>query len=177
MPLHGAICRSLERKLLIFLGLGFFFASQLRWRSAWRAKLAREPEGRGDVPDCPRLLLCNAMPRYPVPDRSNFTPNQCLDDDWLPEGDINATSGTLPDGRPYVLEGWFAEGMTLVTYFFSVRDLEEASPEQLLALLQVELEAAKVPEKWRKKPGVLKILDASGNEMYSLTFVVGMPPF
>ena len=47
MPLYAAICRSLERKSLIFLGLGFFFASQLRWRSAWRAKLAREPEGRG----------------------------------------------------------------------------------------------------------------------------------
>jgi hypothetical protein len=45
--LGAAICRSLERKLLIFLGLGFFFASQLRWRSASRAKLAREPEGRG----------------------------------------------------------------------------------------------------------------------------------
>ena len=45
MPLYAAICRSLERKLLIFLGLGFFFASQLRWRSASRAKLAREPEG------------------------------------------------------------------------------------------------------------------------------------
>ena len=25
MPLYAAICRSLERKLLIFLGLGFFF--------------------------------------------------------------------------------------------------------------------------------------------------------
>ena len=42
MPLYAAICRSLERKPLIFLGLGFFFASQLRWRSASRAKLARE---------------------------------------------------------------------------------------------------------------------------------------
>ncbi len=31
MPLYAAICRSLERKSLIFLGLGFFF----------------EPEGRG----------------------------------------------------------------------------------------------------------------------------------
>jgi len=44
MPLYAAICRSLECKSLIFLGLGFFFASQLRWRSASRAKLAREPE-------------------------------------------------------------------------------------------------------------------------------------
>ncbi len=41
-PLYAAICRPLERKLLIFLGLGFFFASQLRWRSASRAKRARE---------------------------------------------------------------------------------------------------------------------------------------
>ena len=28
MPLYAAICRSLERKSLIFLGLGFFFASR-----------------------------------------------------------------------------------------------------------------------------------------------------
>jgi hypothetical protein len=42
MPLYAAICRSLKRKSLIFLGLGFFFASQLRWQSASRAKLARE---------------------------------------------------------------------------------------------------------------------------------------
>ena len=118
------------------------------------------------------------MPRHPVPDRSNFTPNQFLDDDSLPEGDINATSGTLPDGRPYVLEGWFTEGMTLVTYFFSVRDLEEASPEQLLALLRPELEAAAVPEEFRRltPKEMHRILDASGNEVYSLTFVVGMPP-
>ncbi len=47
MPLYAAICQPLERKSLIFLGLGFFFASQLRWRYASRAKLAREPEGRG----------------------------------------------------------------------------------------------------------------------------------
>jgi hypothetical protein len=117
------------------------------------------------------------MPRYPVPDRSDFTPNQFLDDDSLPEGDINATSGTLPDGRPYVLEGWFTEGMTLVTYFFSVLDLEEASPDQLLALLRSELEAAAVPEEFRRLThnDMRKILDASGNEVYSLTFVVGMP--
>ncbi len=34
MPLYAAICRSLERKPLIFLELRFFFASQLCWRSA-----------------------------------------------------------------------------------------------------------------------------------------------
>ncbi len=38
--------RSFDHESLIVLGFGFFFASQLRWRSAWRAELAREPEGR-----------------------------------------------------------------------------------------------------------------------------------
>jgi hypothetical protein len=46
MPLYATICRSLERSLLIFLRLGFFFASELCWRCASRAKLAREPEGK-----------------------------------------------------------------------------------------------------------------------------------
>jgi len=58
--------------------------------------------------------------------------------------------------------------MTLVTYFFSVLDLEEASSDQWLALLLPELEAAAVPEEFRRlDEDVRKILDASGNEMYS----------
>ena len=45
IPLCAAICRSLERKSLIFLGLGFFF----------------EPEGRGfeSLPAC-HLIELNA---------------------------------------------------------------------------------------------------------------------
>jgi hypothetical protein len=31
MSLYTAICRSLERKLLIFLGLGFFFELRVEW--------------------------------------------------------------------------------------------------------------------------------------------------
>ncbi len=36
MPLYAAICRSLERKLLIFLGLGFFFEPEGRVASDQR---------------------------------------------------------------------------------------------------------------------------------------------
>ena len=118
------------------------------------------------------------MSQYPVPDRSDFTPNDFLDD-TLPEGDISAATGTLSDGRPYVCEGWFTEGMTLVTFSFSIRDLEESSSKDLLSLLRPELKAAAVPEEFRRvdPKEVHKIVDASGNEMYSLTFVVGMPEF
>jgi len=65
MPLYAAICRSLERKSLIFLGLGFFFASQLRWRSASRAKLAREPEDRMLGRPTVGFQASEARPRIP----------------------------------------------------------------------------------------------------------------
>jgi hypothetical protein len=58
MPLYAAIRRSLERKLLIFLGLGFFFASQLRWRSAWRATL------RVAKPSQPKAALESLLARH-----------------------------------------------------------------------------------------------------------------
>ena len=51
MPLYAAIRRSLERKSLIFLGLGFFFASQLRWRRASRGRT------RGESTQGPNALV------------------------------------------------------------------------------------------------------------------------
>jgi len=66
-----------------------------------------------------------------------------------------------------------------VTFFFSIRDLEESSSEDLLSFLRPALEAAAVPEEFRRvnPKEVHKFVDASGNEMYSLTFVVGVPEF
>ena len=43
MPLDAAICRSLERKLPIFLGLGFFFAHRVGIDSK-RQRGVRMPE-------------------------------------------------------------------------------------------------------------------------------------
>ena len=49
------------------------------------------------------------MARYPVPDRSNFKPNQLLSDEKMPEGDIGTGGAILSAGRPYVIEAWFSE--------------------------------------------------------------------
>ncbi len=66
MPLYAAICRSLERKLLIFIGLGFFF----------------EPEGRGcaDQRSAPRrATLLGIPPGEPcVPATQRFRPALAL---------------------------------------------------------------------------------------------------
>ncbi len=118
-------------------------------------------------------------PRYPVPDRSNFAPNKFIDDKNLPEGDLGASEGLLPDGRPYRLEGWYSEGATFVTIFFSTLDLEEAPAPALLELISGLVAEAEVPERYRRlnQSDVHTLEDGSGNIMYSLTFVVGEPEF
>ncbi len=93
------------------------------------------------------------------------------------EGDLGAAGGALPDGRPYRLESWWWDGHTLVTLFFSVRGLEEASPAQLLALVMPVLALARVPASHRALDAddVRVITDAAGHRMHSLTFCVRVP--
>jgi len=118
-------------------------------------------------------------PKYPAPDRSNFERNQFVDDDQMPERDLGSRTGALSNGRPFHLEAWATEGMTLVTVFFSVIGIKSATPDELLQLVLPVLDQEGVPEEKRKiaPKEVLRIKDAKGNEMYSLTFVVGEPEF
>jgi hypothetical protein len=115
--------------------------------------------------------------RYPAPDRSNFTPNKHVDDEALPEGDLGACAGVLQDGRPYLQESWFQEGISLITLFFSVLDLESAPAADLLRLVAPVLAEARVPDEMRRlgDADIRRINDAKENSMFSLTFVVGLP--
>lgn len=119
------------------------------------------------------------MQSYPIPDRSDFAPNLWNHDPILPEGDLGAIGGVFPDGRPYRIEFWYTEGATLMTVFFSTLGLEQDSGAELLERVQPLLEAADTDASRRSldQSCVLRLLDAAGNEMFSLTFVVGMPEF
>lgn len=118
-----------------------------------------------------------ADPRYPTPDRSDFTPNQYVHDQTLPEGDLGARALVLTDGRPARVESWFSHGATYITLFFSTLDLEDAPPDRLSALVAPVLEEENVLPRWRElsAAGVKTIVDASGNPIFSLTFVVREP--
>jgi hypothetical protein len=116
---------------------------------------------------------------YPKPDRSNFVPNKYNNDQELPESDLGSAKGVLFDGRPYLTELWATEGYTLITFFFSTIDIDKASSDQILALLHNALEEEGVPKQYwlLNQENMKKIKDASGNSMYSITFVVGEPTF
>ncbi len=104
---------------------------------------------------------------YPDPDRSNVQT----------DGDLGARTGEFADGRPYRVEAWFTEGITLITCFFSVEDLESASPDDLLAYVQPLLDTHAVPAERQRLSAsdVRTINDANGHRMYSLSFVIGTP--
>ena len=95
----------------------------------------------------------------------------------MPEGDLGNHSGVLGGDRPYLAEAWFSEGMTLTTFFFSTRGIEDATAESLLALLAAALESQLIPAQLRRLSAddVNTIRDTSDNEMFSLTFVAGLP--
>ena len=104
------------------------------------------------------------MASFPAPDRSDFTPNAHRDAPILPEGDLGASVGVFRDGRPYRIESWFTEGITLMTIFFSTRGIEQASPAEVLERVRPLLEASDTDESWRRlgESGVKRMLDSAG---------------
>ena len=94
-----------------------------------------------------------------------------------PEGDLGAREDTFLNGRPYRVESWYTGGLSLITIFFSTLDIESASPAALLEMVTPVLAGERVPEQYRvlEPSSVHTISDASGNKMYSLSFVVAVP--
>ena len=112
--------------------------------------------------------------RYPKPDRSNFVPDRHTVDDVMPERDIGSHEGTLTDGRPFRSEIWCREGTTFLTFFFSTIELDDATDADLLKLVIFELRRNGIPEARQKiDPNRRRIVDASGNEMFTVTFLAG----
>ena len=102
--------------------------------------------------------------RYPIPDRSNLVADE-----------TEGAHGLLAGHRPYRMETWIQGDNTFLTIFFSNLDIEDASAQALLQLVEPALkEPLLVRPEWRHldEADVHRIRDAAGNHMYSLTFVV-----
>lgn len=108
---------------------------------------------------------------YLKPDRSNFTPNfQRIDDDDII--DIGWAEGELSDGRPYRLECWNEDGLSSITYYFSIEGMESATKESLADLLVSEglIEFADPSSRYVT---MVILPDASNNKMFTVSVLIG----
>ena len=107
---------------------------------------------------------------HPKPDRSGYTPN-FLGTAGNPGVDIGWNEGLLSDGRPYRVECWAEDGITMLTFFVPAEGLEAYGDAGLEALLVREglVELERPGEAFR----VMRLTDPSGNRLLSLNVVVG----
>ena len=129
------------------------------------------PQGRDEA-------LCSDQPPqndrreadYPVPDRSGQVRSRTKAPED-PTADIGWDSGRLTDGRPYIVECWAEDQVTMLTYFFSTRGLESATDDDFRRLLVAEglLRFTSSRQFVASRPWV----DPSGNELWSVNVVVG----
>lgn len=90
-------------------------------------------------------------------------------------GDVNIgwNIGLLENNRPWFGECWAWEGITMLTYFISTKDMEGKTPEELRQLLEdTGLIRFRDPEN-KRETGVKTFTDGNGNEFYSINIAVG----
>jgi hypothetical protein len=111
--------------------------------------------------------------KYPLPDRSGYTPNF----EKTPENevlDIAWQEGLLKDGRPFRGELWVQEHISSVTFFFSTAGLEKYTREDFIRMVQEEnLQTFRSVSDDQRFLHAQKIVDYSGNEMWSINVIVG----
>lgn len=107
---------------------------------------------------------------YPVPNRANHKPNldRSPERDYL---DVGWNGGVLSDGRPFRVEYWYWEEVSILTYFMSTKGIENVPDGYFKELLVDEgLLSFVLKEPVLKTK---KIRDASGNEMWAINVAVG----
>jgi len=109
-----------------------------------------------------------AKKKYPKPDRSNYKPKFSKRDDE--QVDLGWNEGFLSDGRPYRLEAWAWEHITMVTYFFSTKGLENYTDKMFAELLTKEGLIEILSERIPVTSDI--ITDASGNKMWSVNVTI-----
>lgn len=107
---------------------------------------------------------------YSTPDRSSHRPNLAK----TPENevlDLAWNVGQLSDGRPYRVEAWAQDQITLWTFFMSTEGIEQMTKPEFAELLVREGLVAFTSSK--RYVQAEKFIDESGNEMWSVNVVVG----
>jgi hypothetical protein len=107
---------------------------------------------------------------YPVPDRSDQTINHVKNE--YGEIDVGWAEGLMSDGRPFRMEMWAQDGVSMLTFFFSASGLEDLDDEKMATLVLAE---GFVTFRDGAKQFIEKMLrdDPAGNATWSASIVVG----
>ena len=88
-------------------------------------------------------------------------------------GDVNVgwNCGVLDGNRPYFLECWAADGMTILTFFISTDGIEDMYPN---AIEEILIRNGLYSKKEKALQTAVKIfVDGNQNKMYSINVIVG----
>lgn len=107
---------------------------------------------------------------FPRPDRSDQTPRltRTAENAGL---DIGWNEGVLRDGRPWRLEAWVEDGVTMFTYFFARRGIRARSDAGFATLLEREELLRFTGE--QRFVQALPLIDVAGHELWSVNVVAG----
>ena len=89
-----------------------------------------------------------------------------------PEYNIGWNAGVIGGNRPFFLECWATCGITMLTYFVSVKGIEEYGEKELLKMLEEE-RLVKVLDPEHPRTTAVKVNDDNGNEFFSVNIVCG----
>ena len=89
-----------------------------------------------------------------------------------PEYNIGWNAGVIGENRPFFLECWATCGITMLTYFVSVKGIEEYGETELLKMLEEE-RLVKVLDPEHPRTTAVKVNDDHGNECFSVNIVCG----
>lgn len=110
------------------------------------------------------------QPRFPIPNRSNQTIRFSKDEDGVI--DVGWCDGVFSDGRPFRAEMWAQDQVSMLTIFFSTREMENKSQDELRQFVEAEQVIAFADDS-SCYCSSRKYNDAAGNEMWSVNIVVG----
>ena len=123
-----------------------------------------------------QVIRFNPEKILPVVDHAwKVFPDKDMGTQWYddPEHNIGWDAGFVDGNRPYFLECWATNGITMLTYFVSTIGIENATTEDLVKML-TDAGLFRLLDPENPRTSVMKFEDDHGNEFFSINVVVGV---
>ncbi len=123
-----------------------------------------------------KMFRLNPDKFLPVVDHAwKVFPDKDMGKEWYddPEYNLGWDTGLLDGNRPYFMECWATNGITMRTYFISARGIENAAAEELVKKLTDE-GLFRFLDPGRQDASVMKFEDDHENVFFSINITVGI---